>query len=231
METIDKSAYARYIAEQQEVESAERRQKLVKELLDKLPESERTVMTLYYLGEMKTREISRFLGVSVNTITSRLQRARRRLRQDETVLVQEMLGSVQLSANLAENITQKAVDMKPMPAPATKPVIPWIAVGAAAILMVLMQGKPHHHNHEHYWYDFWDAPLGRPVGEKGQLYHDSKGYGVKGLFIRAFTNGWAVYNRSGKEQKIRLPKQAFAVASGLTGIQHILSDLDGEIYK
>ena len=140
METIDKSAYARYIAEQQEAESAERRQKLVKELLDKLPESERTVMTLYYLGEMKTREISRFLGVSVNTITSRLQRARRRLRQDETVLVQEMLGSVQLSANLAENITQKAVDMKPMPSPATKPVIPWIAVGAAAILMVLMLG-------------------------------------------------------------------------------------------
>ena len=96
--------------------------------------------------------------------------------------------------------------------------------------MVLMQGKPHHHNHEHYWYDFWDAPLGRPVGKKGQLYHDSKGYGVKGLFIRAFTNGWAVYNRSGKEQKIRLPKQTSAVASGLTGIQHTLSDLDGEIY-
>lgn len=133
-------------------------------------------------------------------------------------------------ANLAENITQKAVDMKPMPAPATKPIIPWIAVGAATILMVLMQGKLHHHNHEHYWYDFWDVPLGHPVGEKGQLYHDGKGYAVKGLFIRAFTNGWAVYNRSGKEQQIRLPKQVSAVASGLTGIQHTLSDLDGEIY-
>ena len=140
MDTIDKSAYARYIAAQQEAESTEHRQKLVKELLDKLPESERTVVTLYYLGEMTTREISRFLGVSVNTITSRLQRARRRLRQDETVLMQETFGSVQLPANLAENITQKAVDTKPMSPPSTKPVIPWIAVGAATILVVLMLG-------------------------------------------------------------------------------------------
>ena len=28
---------------------------------------------------------------------------------------------------------------------------------------------------EHYWYDFWDADLGRPVGEKGQLYEDRGG--------------------------------------------------------
>ena len=44
-----------------------------KNLLEKLPESERTVMTLYYLGEMTTKEIGKFLGVSVNTISSRLR--------------------------------------------------------------------------------------------------------------------------------------------------------------
>ena len=93
-----------------------------------------------------------------------------------------------------------------------------------------IEGKSHHHNHQHYWYSFWDAPLGRPVGEKAQLYHNSKGDRVEGLFIREFTNGWAVYNRSGKEQKTRLPGQASAVASGIIGVQHYLSDLDGEIY-
>ena len=93
-----------------------------------------------------------------------------------------------------------------------------------------IKGKSHHHNHQHYWHSFWDAPLGRPVGEKAQLYHNSKGHGVEGLFIREFTNGWAVYNRSGKEQKIRLPKQATGVASGTIGVEHIISDLDGEIY-
>ena len=92
-------------------------------------------------------------------------------------------------------------------------------------------GKSHHHNHQHYWYPFWDAPLGRPVGKKAQLYHNSsKGHGVDGLFIREFTNGWAVYNRSGKAQDIQLPMQATGVASGIIGVNHTLSDLDGEIY-
>ena len=140
VETSDKSAYSRYVSEQREAESAERRQHIVKQLLEKLPESERTVMTLYYLGEMTTREIGKFLGVSVNTITSRLQRARQRLRQEEDLLVREVLGGVQLPANLAENITQKILDMQPMPAPTTKPMLPWIALGAAAILVLLLLG-------------------------------------------------------------------------------------------
>ncbi len=79
-----------------------------------------------------------------------------------------------------------------------------------------------------YYYDFWDAPLGRPVGgdeTKGQLHEDREG-----LFIREFTNGWAVYNRSGKAQQIQLLESATSVASGITGISHTLPDLDGEIY-
>lgn len=140
VETFDKSAYSRYVSDQREAESAEQRQHIVKQLLEKLPESERTVMTLYYLGEMTTREIGKFLGVSVNTITSRLQRARKRLREEENLLVQEVLGGVQLPANLAENITQKVLDMQPMPAPTTKPMLPWIALSAAAILVLLLLG-------------------------------------------------------------------------------------------
>ena len=92
-------------------------------------------------------------------------------------------------------------------------------------------GKSHHHNYQHYWYDFWDAPLGRPVGEKAQLYRNKRpGHRVEGLFIREFTNGWAVYNRSGKAQNLHLPEQASGVASGIIGVQHTISDLDGEIY-
>ena len=86
-------------------------------------------------------------------------------------------------------------------------------------------GVNHYHHHQHYWYDLYDAELGRPVGEKAQLYE-----GVEGLFIREFTNGWAVYNRSGKEQKTQLPEGATGVESGITGISHTLPDLDGEIY-
>ena len=81
VKAIDKLTYERYILEQREREATERRHEIVKQLLKKLPESERTVVTLYYLGEMTTKEIGKFLGVSVNTITSRLQRAREQRHQ------------------------------------------------------------------------------------------------------------------------------------------------------
>ena len=140
MQALDKSAYARYVSEAQEAKAREHRQNAVKQLLAKLPESERTVMTLYYLGEMTTREISRFLGVSINTITSRLQRARKRLQQDETHLIQEILGNVQLSANLTDTITQKAADIKPTTQPTGKPLLPWVALGTAIIMIALLLG-------------------------------------------------------------------------------------------
>jgi Leucine-rich repeat (LRR) protein len=83
-------------------------------------------------------------------------------------------------------------------------------------------------NKDRLWYDFWDAELGSPVGgaeTKGQLYDNRDG-----VFIREFTNGWAVYNRSGQPQKIQLPIQATGVESGLTSTTHIVPDLDGEMY-
>ena len=78
--------------------------------------------------------------MSVNTITSRLQRARKRLRQDETFLTQEMLGSLQLSENLTESITQKVSDIKPISASPGNLLLPWIAFGAAVVLVMLLLG-------------------------------------------------------------------------------------------
>ena len=87
------------------------------------------------------------------------------------------------------------------------------------------RGEIHDHQHHHYYYDFWDADLGQPIGEKAQRYENREG-----LFIREFTNGWAVYNRSGGAQEIRLPEQATGVESGLRNTVHSVPDLDGEIY-
>ena len=138
MVEIEDMFYERYVSEQNEEEARTHRHKLVRKLLDKLPESERTVMTLYYLGEMTTKEISKFLGVSVHTITSRLQRARKRLQQEEELLVQETLGSVRLSENLTQNIARKVSDVKLTPSPTGKPFLPWMAFGAAAVLVLLL---------------------------------------------------------------------------------------------
>ncbi|MDE0009982.1 MAG: sigma-70 family RNA polymerase sigma factor [Candidatus Poribacteria bacterium] len=137
---IEESAYARYISEKQETEVRERRYEIVERLLERLPESERTVVTLHYLGEMTTRQIGKFLGVSVGTIDSRLHRARKRLQAKEELLVQEVLGGVQLSASVSQNIMRQIADMKLTPAPVSKPLLPWVACGAAAVLLVLLIG-------------------------------------------------------------------------------------------
>ena len=78
---------------------------------------------------------------------------------------------------------------------------------------------------DRHWYDFWDADLGQPVSEKRQLYQETEG-----LYIREFTNGWAVYNHSGAPQVITLFEEAQGVASGLVNTEHVLPNLDGEMY-
>ena len=145
MEEIEESSYAHYAAEQRETEDTEHRHEIAEKLLSKLPESERTVMTLHYLGEMTAKEISKFLGVSVNTITNRLWRARKRLREDQELLVQEVLGGVQFPTNLTRNIMRQVADLKPTPPPVAKPLLPWGAFGIATFLVVFLLGAAHQH--------------------------------------------------------------------------------------
>ena len=80
--------------------------------------------------------------------------------------------------------------------------------------------------HQHYWYDFWDADLGRPVGLKSQLYDED----IQGLYIREFTNGWAVYNHSGETQEIMLHDVVTGVSSEVESTTHTLPNYDGEMY-
>lgn len=137
---VDKVSYSRYVAEKQESDADETRREVVKKLLKKLPESERTVMMMHYLGEMTIKSISEFLGVSQNTIKSRLSRARNRLRQEEDVL-QENLGSFQLPDNLTENIMQEVSRISPIPPSAVnKPVAPLAVSAASAVLIFLLMG-------------------------------------------------------------------------------------------
>ena len=140
MKKIDESSYTHYVSERRETETTEHHHEIVKKLLARLPESERTVVTLHYLGDMSIKEIGRFLGVSANTINSRLRRARKRLQEREELLIQEVLGSVQLPANLMENIGRQVTNMNPSPPTVTKPLVPWAAIGTAAILVMLALG-------------------------------------------------------------------------------------------
>ena len=80
---VETEAYSRYIATEHAKTFADARRDLVEELLAKLKEGNRTVITLHYLEGMTYAEISNFLGVSENTIKSRLRRARQQLKKYE----------------------------------------------------------------------------------------------------------------------------------------------------
>ena len=138
MSEVAKSDYMRYEEEQRETEATEHRFEIVGKLLEKLPEGERTVITLYYLGEMTTPEIGKFLDVSVEAIRTRLHRARKRLREEEKLLIQEVLGGVQIPLRIKQNIMRKIVDMNPTPSPKIPPFLPWVALGTALVVATLL---------------------------------------------------------------------------------------------
>ena len=97
--------YNQYLEEQREDIANEKRHEVVKYLLNKLSENEYTVITLHYLGDMRCEEIGKFLDVPLNTIKSRLHRARKRLKEEE-LMVRETLGGFELPDNLTENIME-----------------------------------------------------------------------------------------------------------------------------
>jgi len=100
---MESVSYNQYVEKQREGIANETRDKVVKHLLNKLPENEQTVITLHYLGDMRCEEIGKFLDVPLNTIKSRLHRARKRLREEE-LMVRKTLGGFKLPDNLTENI-------------------------------------------------------------------------------------------------------------------------------
>ncbi|MYF56022.1 sigma-70 family RNA polymerase sigma factor, partial [Candidatus Poribacteria bacterium] len=138
-ETLDETAYECYVLEQLQEKAIEHQREIVQDLLEKLPESQRTVVILHYLGDMTCQEISKYLGVSPNTVKSRLSRARNRLREEEP-LIRETLGSVTVSESLIDNIINDISDVNPSASPVGKPLLPFAAFGSAIVLTILLIG-------------------------------------------------------------------------------------------
>ena len=133
---FEKATYSGYVVEENERTAIEAQREVVKKLLAKLQESERTVMTLHYFGGMTCEEISKFLGVSVGAIKSRLSRARHRLKKEEP-MIREALEHFQITPNLTENIMREVSRLKPVAPSGSKPLVPW-AVGVSTLAVVLL---------------------------------------------------------------------------------------------
>ena len=88
---LEQLFYTQYLEEEQIQASTDELRQVVERLLRKLPETERSVMILHYFNGLTCEEVSTRLDVSLNTVKSRLYRARKRLEQEESML-RENLG-------------------------------------------------------------------------------------------------------------------------------------------
>ena len=136
---LEERCYLQYEADRKEASAVEHQRELVKRLLQKLPESERTVVTLFYLAEMSCENISEFLGVSPNTIKSRLHRARKRLKTQEHLL-HDASGIFQLPQTLTEKVIREIARIKPISPSVGKPWVPWALSFSSTLLVILMMG-------------------------------------------------------------------------------------------
>ena len=110
----------------------------VNNALESLPESERTVLTLYYMAGMTCEEIGRFIGTSCGAIRDRLYRARIRLKEELT-MIEETLGGFQLPPTLTQEIMRRIPNGSLNSAPTTsKPLVPWIAATSLAVVALLI---------------------------------------------------------------------------------------------
>ena len=139
IDMINENAYSEYVAAEQGKDTVDEQRRVVKKLLSKLQECERTVMVLHYFGEMTCAEISRFLGTSPSAIKSRLKRARQRLKKEEP-MIREVIGNFQISANLTDNIMRQIELLNPVVPSGGNPLIPWVMAASGIILVVFILG-------------------------------------------------------------------------------------------
>ena len=134
---LEKATYSGYVSTENERTTAEAQREIVKKLLAKLKESDRTVITLYYFGGMTYEEISKFLGVSVGAIKNRVYRAQERLKKEEP-MIREALEHFQITPNLTENIMREVSRLKPVVPSGGKPLVPWGTIGVSTLAIVFL---------------------------------------------------------------------------------------------
>ena len=134
---LEEVSYSDYMSKEREDAANNKRRAMVEKLLSKLPESERTVVNLYYIAEMACEDIGKFLGVSPNTVRSRLHRARNRLKKEEA-MIKENLSSFQLPTQMTEDIMKEITRIIPVTPSVNKPFIPLALSAASALIFVLL---------------------------------------------------------------------------------------------
>ena len=110
----------------------------IHDALEALPESQRTVLTLHYLGGMTCEEIARFIGTSRGAVLDRLYRARLQLKKEMIPMMEKTLGAFQLPPTFTQQMMNRIDRTPPTTTPQSKPIVPWIAVTATLVVALFI---------------------------------------------------------------------------------------------
>jgi len=112
------------------------------EALDSLPEIYRQVVSLYYLGDMNTREIAKFLGTSSDAIEKRLRRAREKLKEEMITMMTAEIKQQKLQVGFTFRLLEMIKQIKIQPVPRI-PWLPWGIPFASGVLIVVLSVALH----------------------------------------------------------------------------------------
>jgi RNA polymerase sigma-70 factor, ECF subfamily len=82
---------------------------VVQEALSHLPEKARLTVTLFYISGYSHAEIARFLEIPVNTVRSRLQHAKRRLREEMIPMLTDTLNEARPDPDFTRRAVEEAL--------------------------------------------------------------------------------------------------------------------------
>ncbi len=100
------------------------RYEVLHDALASLPETHRQVLTLYYLGGMRSKEIAQFLGTSPDTINMRLSRARSQIKEEMIIMMTTTFAQQRLQPAFTLRVIEMIKGTKIQTAP-TKTSLPW----------------------------------------------------------------------------------------------------------
>ncbi len=116
----------------------EQTQQQLRDALENLPESERTVLTLHYFGGMSGKEIAQFIGTSPGAVLNRLYRARARLKEEIMPVIRATSGVIQLPPTFTQQLVGKIRELQPPSAPSGKPIFPWITAATLTVIALFI---------------------------------------------------------------------------------------------
>lgn len=112
----------------------------VLDAINELPEATRLVMTLYYIDGLTCKEIGEFTGTSINTVMSKLRRAREKLRREFTEMPAQTITQQRVSSGFTTGILGSIEHISPSPPPSSSisriTRVPW-AVGLIIGLIII----------------------------------------------------------------------------------------------